>query len=291
VTKVTAVPARDRAFILADGRTVAFSEWGDMGGEPVVLLHGQPGSRLLCPDLEATEAAGVRLITMDRSGWGRSDPRLDPTVLGWVDDFAALAEHLELPPCPVIGWSAGGPYALACAYRLPDRVSVVGLAAAVAPLDEVPAVTDGLPPEWRARRELLRRDRAAGIAAIADASRWFDGDGWESLFAEPWRPAADERYRADPRVVAELKAWQREGARQGSLGYAADDVAEALPAGFTVADVRQDVHVWIGEADQLPRIHADHFVSTLPRATLVAYPGEGHMFALAHWGEMLAALG
>ena len=104
---------------------------------------------------------GSGSITVDRSGWGRSDPRADLTWLGWVDDFAALADHLELPPCPVIGWSMGGPYALACAYRFPERVSDLGLACAVVPLDQLPAEMDGLPPEWMARLEATRHDRAA----------------------------------------------------------------------------------------------------------------------------------
>jgi len=56
--KASATPKLDRTMELADGRTLAFSEWGDLGGRPVVLLHGTPGSRLECPDADATEAAG-----------------------------------------------------------------------------------------------------------------------------------------------------------------------------------------------------------------------------------------
>ena len=72
---------------LADGRTLAWTEWGDLGGRPVVLLNGTPGSRLCCPDVDATEAAGVRLITIDWPGYGRSDPRPGLTTLSWVDDY------------------------------------------------------------------------------------------------------------------------------------------------------------------------------------------------------------
>ena len=127
------------------------------------------------------------------------------------------------------------------------------------------------------------------IAAIIEESRWYDGDGWESLFTEPWD--ADERYRADPDVVPELRAWMRESARQGSQGWAADDVALASAAGFSVTDIRQDVHLWVGGADDAFQANAaEYLVSTLPRATLVSYPGEGHLFALHHWGEMLAAI-
>ena len=58
-----------------------------------------------------------------------------------------------------------------------------------------------------------------------------------------------------------------------------------------MADIRQEVHVWIGGADpQVSRLHADYLVATIPRATLVSFPGEGHLFPFDHWGEMLAAL-
>jgi len=75
MAKATAAPKADRTIRLPDGRGLAYSEWGDLAGRPVVLLHGTPGSRLICLDEDATLAAGVRLLTMDRPGYGLSDPR------------------------------------------------------------------------------------------------------------------------------------------------------------------------------------------------------------------------
>ena len=82
--RASARPRADEMMTLTDGRTLAYCEWGDPTGHPVVLMHGAPGSRLLCPDEEATAASGVRLLTADRPGYGGSDPRPDPTLLGWV---------------------------------------------------------------------------------------------------------------------------------------------------------------------------------------------------------------
>jgi pimeloyl-ACP methyl ester carboxylesterase len=95
---------------LADGRMLAYCGWGDPTGRPVVLMHGAPGSRLLCPDEDATAAAGVRLATVDRPGYGGSDRRPDPTLLGWADDVQALADWLCAGLCgrharaPQRGW-------------------------------------------------------------------------------------------------------------------------------------------------------------------------------------------
>ena len=92
VARATASPGADGTVTLRDGRALAYAELGDLSGRPVVLLHGMPGSRLLCPDEDATRAAGVRLITMDRPGYGGSDPRPGRTVLDWVDDYAEFAD-------------------------------------------------------------------------------------------------------------------------------------------------------------------------------------------------------
>jgi pimeloyl-ACP methyl ester carboxylesterase len=268
---------------------MAYSEWGDLGGRPVVLLHGTPGSRLQCPDVDATEAAGVRLITPDRPGYGCSDPRPGLTLLNWVDDYVELADHLGLPPCPVVGWSGGGVYALACAYRLPERVSSVGLAASPGPVAEVPGALDGLSPEGRANYELFQRDRAAGIEAITRRHESFHGDVWR-LFAGDF-PEADAPLLARPDVQQTMRTLVNESARQGPVGLAEDDVAEASPAEFSVADIVQEVHIWIGAADDwVSRSHADYFVATIPRTILVSIPGGGHLFPFDHWGEMLAAL-
>lgn len=287
MTKATAAPKVDRRIHLQDGRELAYSEWGDLEGRPVVLLHGMPASRLLCPDEDATKEAGVRLVTMDRPGYGRSDPRSGRTLLGWPEDFIELAGQLDLPPCPVVGWSSGGPYALALGYRAPTLVTTIGLAASNGPIEHVPA---GYTPQERAIANLLVSDRAAGLAAISERSAWFAGDGWAAMFAETWGEA-DDRVLAEPTTLAAMNALTREGARQGSTGYAADMAAELAPWGFATADIRQPVHVWCGGSDLVAnRAQTDYLAESIPGANLVTYAGEGHLIPLSHWSEMLAAL-
>lgn len=303
--KASQTPSLDRTMKLTDGRTLAFSEWGDLGGKPLVLLHGMPGSRLMCPDVDATTGAGVRLITIDRPGYGLSDPRPDRTKLNWVDDYVELADHLALPPCPIVGWSGGGPYALACAFRLPERVTSIGLAGSPGLTGEVPHAFDDYSEVGRAAVDLLRRDRAAGIAEIGRLCQAYGGDGlYQPLRfrASPWsnRSAqtrfmlssggADDRLLALPGMLEAIQQWLAEGARQGSSGFIADWIDRADRDEFSAAEIQQEVHVWIGQVDrQIPRYHADYLAATLPRARLISYPGEGHLFPFGHWGEMLAA--
>lgn len=287
MTRVTAVPSSDRLVTLRDGRSLAYAEWGDLGGRPVVLLLGTPGSRLLCPDADATEALGVRLITIDRPGYGRSDPQPNLSLLSWVDDYAELHDLLGLRPCPIVGWSGGGKYALACAVSTPALVSSVGLAASSGPLDEVP---DGWGEEDRSLSDLLRRERAAGVEAITKRCQGY-ADEPASMFAgwnDPDDP--DVRLLARPDVHEAMIQWAREGARQGSIGYVADLITRLEPWGFSAAEVTQDVGVWLGERNMEARPHADYFVAAIPGSTLVVYPGDGHLVPLPRWAEMLAWL-
>jgi pimeloyl-ACP methyl ester carboxylesterase len=118
---------KDRALSLPDGRSLAYAEWGTSSGPPVLLFHGGPGSRLFCPDYEATMSSGVRLITIDRPGL--ADPIPNPVGrCWWADDVAGLADALHLDRFAVVGFSSGGPHALVCASALEERVTFVGTA-------------------------------------------------------------------------------------------------------------------------------------------------------------------
>ena len=239
--KATARPRADATIMLADGRALAYCEWGDPTGSPVLLVHGGPGSRLLCPDEDATVAAGVRLLTVDRPGYGGSAPRPDPTLLDWADDVQALADRLGLERFAVVGFSAGGGYALACAARMPERISAVGLASCEGPYDEVPdALDQGMTPEERTLFERIRRDPAAARLAVAEHVAWYqDPDTiWE------WEPpAVDVPILARPDVREALTLMFREGARQGVGGLVDDWIALSLPWGLDLAEVQMPVVV------------------------------------------------
>jgi pimeloyl-ACP methyl ester carboxylesterase len=253
------------------------------------LFHGIPGSRLLCPDEDETERAGVRLITIDRPGYGMSSPDPGRTLLDWAADYVDWAAVVGLPPCPVVGWSGGGPYALACAARLPDHVTSVALLASTAPWDEVPNELAGLSDEVRQLMTLLRTDAPEAVDGVKARSQWY-AEGWETMF-EPGNGTADDALLAENGVLEPALAWMREGARQGTAGYVDDWIIDSLPWGFSLSDVSQDVHVWWGDDDQfVGRECAEYLARAIKRSTLTVLAGEGHMFPIRLWGEVLAAL-
>lgn len=288
----SAAPMTDRRVRLEDGRAVAYCEWGRPDGRPVVLLHGWQGSRLFCPDTEATDEAAVRLVTVDRPGFGRSDPKPGRTLLDWTEDYAQLLAALDVPRAAIVGWSGGGPYALAAAVATPELVTGIGLAASDGPWTEVPGALDAVSVEARDLIELLHRDPETATHRVEERCAWY-GEDWERMFAAVGTLAddSDDRLMSDPVVLEPMKIWMREGARQGSVGYASDWIAECGPWGFDLADVEVPTHVWWGEADRLvDRAHTDYLAASIPGAVLRTYPGEGHLFPLNHWAEMLSDL-
>ncbi len=112
---------------LDDGRALAYCEFGDPDGLPMFYFHGFPGSRLEgAVAANSARRAGVRLIAVDRRGFGNSDPLPRRRLLDWPADIVQLAQRLELDRFGVVTASGGAPYAAACARAIPERLTVVG---------------------------------------------------------------------------------------------------------------------------------------------------------------------
>src|SRR3989338_9811190 len=136
----------DRSILLPDGRRLGYAEYGALGGRPVLFFHGAPGSRHIHADMaDVVTLRGIRLIAVERPGYGLSDPQPGRSMLDWPGDVAALTDALGIAKFAIIGFSMGSTYALACASRLPLRVTIVALAGAFAPLD-APGVMAGMSP-------------------------------------------------------------------------------------------------------------------------------------------------
>jgi pimeloyl-ACP methyl ester carboxylesterase len=183
---------------------------------------------------------------------------------------------------------------MACAARLPNRVPAIGLAASPGPVTEVPGALDELSPDDKLVAGLWDRDRVAAMKEIEKQCQpWADDP--EMLLREMVRAHPDDhdtQLLVGSGALEPFQQMMREGARQGSTGWASDHVAGWLtPWGFSLSDILQDVHVWWGDADRfVSRANTDYLATTIPQSKLVIYPGEGHSFPLSRWGEMLRAL-
>ncbi|MEX5719897.1 alpha/beta fold hydrolase [Geodermatophilus maliterrae] len=282
---------REGRLELHDGRTVAFAEWGDPDGWPVLGCHGSPSSRLEhhVDDPAAYRRWGVRLIVVDRPGFGRSDPQPGRRVTDWPADVVQVLDSLGVDRFAVLSLSGGAAYALACAHALPDRVRAVGILGGAPPPD-VPWPWPGwLPGSLRAA---AHRPSPAATALL------------RPVFAPlTVRPAllprylqvrlnpADRRVIGRPAVRRALAATFTEGMRQGSAALAEDRALLFRPWGFPVGEVRQPVHVWHGTQDwQVPVGLGRVLAAMLPHCSAHWYPGEGHFLVFDHAREVYGAL-
>lgn len=297
---ISGTPDRDTILRLADGRSIGVAEWGPADGKPVFELHGNPGSRLWAPDPPTTEAHGVRLIAPERPGYGVSDPKPGHTVLDVADDLIEVADQLGLDRFRIVGISGGGPFAMAAAYRYPDRVSAIALCGTDSPLDENPEAWTSYSERGRELIRAARADRVAARPAFLERFAEYGEDAQSELrFLDDLIAKTpidelplDARRMADPHRRAVFGASLAEGARQGAVGLADDVIAMVLPWGFSTTEIKCPTTIWWGEQDQLvPRFHSDFLASSIPGARLRILPDAGHGLPETHWAQVLEDLG
>jgi pimeloyl-ACP methyl ester carboxylesterase len=275
------------AITLGDGRTLAFEDLGADDGETVVLMHGAPGSRLFSPDPAATQAAGVRLITFDRPGYGRSSPHLDRRVADTATDVVALLDHLDVARAAVVGWSGGGPFAVATAVHAADRISRLALVSAPGPLDEVPDGWKALGEYRRPTAEMARLEPHRSVRSIARHMIPFLADPASFLGRGIGPDGAVLRGPARSMLVGQVT----EALVQGAEGIASDLVAMWLDWGFRLSAVGAPTNVFQAALDRHNHEDARCYASRIPDATLVVWEGVGHLGVVPRWGEVLATLG
>jgi pimeloyl-ACP methyl ester carboxylesterase len=282
-------PAVDRLVRLLDGRSVSYAQYGAPDGFPIVNAHGGLVCRLDVAGADAVAtAAGVRLISPDRPGVGRSDPRPGRTIGDWARDVAGLLDVIDVDRFAVMGWSMGGQYAAAVGHALAHRVTRIAIIAGALPLTE-PGVFDELP----AMDRVLTR---ASARAPWLAAQWFRFMGLVAGAAPSWygRLAARELGAADRGVLrdegfAVFGRMTHEAMRQPA-GAVEEYRAWMRPWGFTPEELTVPVDVWYGTGDELvnaswPR----RLASRIPHATLNIRDG-GHFMAHLHYREIFDAL-
>jgi pimeloyl-ACP methyl ester carboxylesterase len=275
---------REHRIETPDGRVLAAVEGGDPNGAPVIVHHGTPMSRLLYePHVADAKAHGLRLIGYDRPGYGDSTPQPGRAVADAARDVATIADALGIERFATWGISGGGPYALACAALLPDRVVAAASLAGVAPYDakdldwlagmgesnvEEFSLTlqgrDKLEPAVRDMRDAMI---AGGVGGVKEALRTllspvdaaaYSGATAEYMFAA-FRVGSDERID----------------------GWIDDDLAFAEPWGFSVEQISVPVLLWQGVEDRfVPPAHGEWLARRIPTCEPHLSPADGHITLL-----------
>ena len=277
---------------LDSGQVVSYEDVGDPNGKsPVLFFHGTPGSRLQLELLPAALREGLRWIAFDRPGYGESDRQSESTLTEVATIGRALVNRLGLDAFHVLGFSGGGPYALACAYAMPGRVRSVHLASSAGPT--------ALPEIWSALR---RQDHI--LFVLVRGAPWLfrvllrlsmGGVRQEpERFVARWAAkmsAGDQSLLAAPDVLAKLRDDLREALRQGTAGMADDFAILNRPWLFRLEDIRVPVHIWQGAQDQVVSPQIGVALAThLPTARYHLLESGTHMILLTHAAEIRAEI-
>ncbi len=267
---------------LPDGRALAVEEYGDPAGPPVFYFHGWPASRL-----EAGLIGGlpVRLLALDRPGYGRSTAKPGRTLLEWAADVAFVADRLGLPTFHVIGLSGGGPFAAACAHALPGRVLGVALVCPVPPATPL-AGTRGVGHLYRLGRHPRVAHRVFSMIRPLLRRRILT----PGTLVGGSLPECDRAVLTRRTMAALGLAW-REGMGRSVQGALADALIYGRPWGFALTDIRVPVAVWHGGQDSLIPHDALAPFGTIPGVAWHVLAEEGHYsLAINHAGAILAQL-
>jgi len=274
--------------ILADGRKLAYAESGPSEGKPVIAFHGTPGSRLEQADSPSIlRKLNTRLIVVDRPGYGRSDFQEDRKLLDWPDDVIQLADALHLDRFTVMGFSGGGAYAAACAFKIPERLIRVALVSSTAPFD-APGLIDAMLPANRALFELAADDYRQAEQQLAVVAK--TPEAVLNLLEGP-APAPDKAIFSDENFRRMYRENLSESLRQGLAGFACDMSLLAQPWCFDPAAIKVEVCLWHGEQDiNVPLVMGQYLATTIPQCQVHFLPDAGHWLMFDHWKEILQTL-
>lgn len=274
---------------LSDNKKLCYAQYGDPDGKPIFLLHGNPGSRLSWGLIPGSPfLPDIRIIAPDRPGYGSTDFKPNALVR-WPKDMSELADHLDIDRFSLFAPSGGGPYVLACAWKIPDRLNSTGIFGSVGP--NVPEATHGaiksLKVLWRISNYVLpliklqmkitARYARKHPRKLAEKMKELELSEYDKRIFE--REEIKSIFAIDFPV-----AYQQDG-----IGSAYDTT---IPAKWPIPldKIKSKIYVWHAEQDILVGNMSMYIADKLPNAELISLPGVGHLWILDHMKEVLEKL-
>ena len=285
---------REELLELPDGRTLEIATMGEPSGATIFFHHGTPGTTRTVKSLAGLSDFGdYFLVTTSRPGYGASSRQEGRSIASVIPDVNAALDHAGRDEYVALGWSGGGPHALASAALDPRCRAAVTLAS-VAPADVDFDWTEGMGPENLEEFALAKQGGPAYEELMAATGEFMGAATKDNiiemiagLLSEPDRDAlADEETR-------ELFV---DGLRYGFAndwrGYLDDNVALLAPWGFDVGDITKPVHLFYGGEDLMaPAAHGRWLAAHIVNASVTERPDEGHLsIFLNHLDEVASAL-
>jgi pimeloyl-ACP methyl ester carboxylesterase len=279
----------NQTITLRDGRLLGYAEYGTPQGKPVFFFHGNPSSRLGGRMMDgAANEINVRIIAIDRPGIGLSDFKPGRQYLDWPDDVIELADILRVDRFAILGISSGAPHAVACAFKIPDRLSAVAIVSGPCPFN-VPAATDEMSMAWRIRA--LAGQKAPWLVRLffAMTARSARNDPAGAISRTlGGLPEPDRVVMAQPEVVQWSGDSLREAFRSGSRGAAWDYALFTRPWGFRPDELSVKVQLWHGEVDAtIPVRMGRYMAEVIPNCQARFLPDEGHISLIINHAKQI----
>ena len=264
---------------LSDGRTIEVTSAGTPNGKAVVFHHGTPSGSCAWDDwIEAVAANGGFGIAYSRPGYGSSSRKRGRTVVSNTSDITEILNHFGITQHVSVGWSGGGPHALADTTLSGSRGAITIAGVGPYDVDDLDFL-EGMGQE--------NHDEFGAALAGHDAlEHWMEHntEGLATLTGDQVIDAfggligdADKKS-----LTAEVANHMAEGfhqaLRNGYFGWMDDDFAFIENWGFKLDEIKVPVEIWQGNDDfMVPHAHGVWLEQHIPTAKLNFVAGEGHI--------------
>ncbi len=285
---------------LKDGRKLGYAEFGDIDGKPLFYFHGHGSSRLepKMYDLEQLKDL-VHLIAIDRPGFGLSDFYKEHSLLNWPDDVVDLADALNISNFSILGGSGGAPFALACAYKIPDKIHSCGIVSGLGPIKfgiEDMAKNNRNELNLASKHPKLLKLTFKFQLKYLNRLKNKDVEDIQKKFLKRGTnlPAPDKKFFEDKEKFSLYLELMGEPFRQGIMGPYHEAILFAHPWGFDLKDITSNMKVfsWHGELDtSVPIKMARTVCKTIPNCEIKIFNNEAHLSsAVNHIEEIITKL-
>ena len=270
-----AIDRTNQQIKLRDGRSLGYGEYGNLEGKPVFFFHGSPGSRLdwsFFDDTCRPEDLNARIIIADRPGMGLSDFKYGRKILNWPDDVIELADALQMGSFAVLGISGGGPYAAACAYKIPERLTTTAIVCGMGP-SEAPGSKEGAAWIFPGKSSMMRRL----ILLLTSVGMRKKPDRIQSQIIEGLKGPDKTLLLEKPEMAKRIIDSWREAFRSGISGVHHEAALYTRPWQFQLQDIPGKVLLWHGEQDLNVPVSVGRYVANaIPNCHARFIENEGH---------------